>query len=126
MYNSRNDSNKKRTRIFVGGLSNDMDEEERKSYLTDLFSDFDVQENHIQIISERETGVLRAFCFVDIDPSEVDRLLESGLDEKSGLTINKAREREDKPGFKSNNGGGFRGGNGGGFRGGNNNYRKSY
>ena len=95
-------------RIYVGNLSYDTTQED----LRELFAQHgEVSDLHVP--TDRETGRPRGFAFVEMPD---DGQAQAAIDALNGkdvggreLTVNKARERSDRP-----RGGGGRGGGGGG------------
>jgi len=93
-------------KLYVGNLPFKVSEEEIKQH----FSEFgEVQA--VKIITDRETGKSRGFCFVEMENADA---AIAGLNGKEfggrNLTVSEAREREQR-------GGGSGGGRqGGGFR----------
>lgn len=93
-------------KLYVGNLPFSTHEEEVRN----LFSAYgDVQS--VSLITDRETGRLRGFGFVEMDPDGANAAIEA-LDGKEfqgrSLRINEAQEKPRRPG----------GGGGGGDRGG--------
>ncbi len=93
--------------IYVGNLSFGTTEQELK----DLFGQFGTVES-ASIIMDKATGKSRGFGFVVMSN---DAASQKAIDDLNGkehggrkLTVNQAKEREDKP-----RGGGFGGGRGG-------------
>lgn len=106
-------------KIYVGNMSFNTTEDT----LHATFSEHgDVQE--VAIVNDRETGRPRGFAFVTMSDdgqarAAIEALNGQELDGRT-LTVNEARPREDRGGFRGGRGGGGggRGGYGGG-RGGN-------
>jgi RNA recognition motif-containing protein len=103
-------------KLYVGNLSFSSTEEEIKT----LFGQFgDV--TSVTIIKDRDTGRSRGFGFVEMENADAAIAQLNGK-EVGGrtLTVNEAREREDRGGRSGGgrSGGGNRGGFGGGDRGG--------
>ena len=99
-------------RIYVGNLPFRATEEQIRS----LFGQYGTVEN-VAMITDRETGKFRGFCFVEMGDEEADaaiRALNNTQMDGRALRINEAMPRENQRG-----GGGYRGGGGGGggFRG---------
>lgn len=96
-------------KVYVGNLSFNATEEQVRS----LFAEFGTVES-VAMITDRESGRFRGFCFVEMPAAEADAAIQA-LDgrevEGRNLKVNEARPREERPG-----GGGRRGG--GGYRGG--------
>ena len=103
------------TKVFVGGLSWDANDDDIK----ELFGECGTVTDGV-ILQDRETGKSRGFGFVTMaSDEEAQAAIEKYHDfEFMGrkLTVNEARPREDRGG----GGGGYRGGGGGGggYRGG--------
>jgi len=100
--------------IYVGNLPFSATEEE----VAEFFAEFGPVER-VKIITDRETGRPRGFCFVTLgDASKVDAAVE-GLNEQEfggrNLKVKKAEPREPRPGGPGG-GGDRRGGPGGGDR----------
>lgn len=93
-------------RIYVGNLPFQTTEQD----ITDLFSQAGTVES-VNLITDRETGRSKGFCFVEMSASEADEAINRfNGQEFNGrtLTVNEARPREER------GGGGGRGGYGGG------------
>ena len=108
------------TKMYVGNLSFDATELD----IRELFGQFgDVTE--VAIITDRESGRPRGFCFVSMGSREGMEAAVKELDGKSWmgrpLAVNEARPREERPAY-SGGGGGGRGGYGGGGGGGRGGY----
>ena len=89
-------------RIYVGNLPYSATEEEVRA----LFSQHG-EIISVAMITDRETGRLRGFCFVEMEDDAAEAAIEALNDQEMGgrtLRVNEARPRED------------RGGQGGGFR----------
>lgn len=97
--------------MYVGNLSFSATEDQ----VRDLFEPYGEVES-VAMITDRDTGRFRGFCFVEMAPADADKAISS-LDgqEVMGRTlrVNEARPREDRGGRR---GGGNRG-RGGGNRG---------
>jgi RNA recognition motif-containing protein len=95
-------------KLYVGNLSFNSTEEEIKT----MFGQFG-EVTSVTIIKDRDTGRSRGFGFVEMENADAAIAQLNGK-EFGGrtLTVNEAREREDRKG-----GGGGRGGFGGGDRG---------
>jgi len=92
-------------KLYVGNLPFNTSEDQVK----ELFSQVgEVQE--VKIITDRETGRSRGFCFVEMENADeaISNLNGKELDGRK-ITVSEAREREQRGG-----GGGFHGG--GGFK----------
>ena len=98
-------------KLYVGNLSFNSTEEEIKT----TFGQFG-EVTSVTIIKDRDTGRSRGFGFVEMENADA---AIAGLNGKDfggrTLTVNEAREREDR---KRGGGGGGRGGFDGGDRGG--------
>jgi len=99
--------------IYVGNLSYQVTQED----LTSVFAEYG-SVKRVQLPTDRETGRLRGFGFIEMETEAEETAAIEALDgaEWMGrdLKVNKARPREER-----SNGGGNRGGGGGGW--GNNN-----
>ncbi|UKO99331.1 RNA recognition motif domain-containing protein [Nostoc sp. UHCC 0870] len=98
--------------IYVGNLSYDVTQDS----LTAVFAEYGTVKR-VQIPTDRETGRLRGFAFVEMDSEAEETAAIDALDgaEWMGrdLKVNKARPKEDRGGsFGGNRGGG---GGGGGY-----------
>jgi RNA recognition motif-containing protein len=95
--------------IYVGNLSYEVTE----SALTDVFTEYGTVKR-VQLPTDRETGRLRGFGFVEMSSDAEEEAAITALDGSEwmgrDLKINKAKPREDR----GNSGGGGRGGYGGG------------
>ncbi|MGB8699423.1 MAG: RNA-binding protein [Thermosynechococcaceae cyanobacterium] len=96
--------------IYVGNLSYDVTQAD----LTDVFAEYGTVKR-VQLPTDRETGRMRGFAFVEMssDAEEEKAITELDGAEWMGrsLKVNKAKPREDNRG-----GGGKFGGGGGGRR----------
>jgi RNA recognition motif-containing protein len=93
-------------KVYVGNLSFQATEDE----VRDMFSEYGTVES-IAMISDRETGRFRGFCFVDMPDSDADAAIAALDGQEVGgrnLRVNEARPKDSPPG-----GGGPRGGPGG-------------
>jgi RNA recognition motif-containing protein len=94
--------------IYVGNLSYDVTQED----LSSIFAEYGTVKR-VQLPTDRETGRMRGFAFVEMDSETEETAAIEALDgaEWMGrdLKVNKAKPREDR-GFS---GGGNRGGGGG-------------
>ena len=102
-------------KLYVGNLSFDATEEQVRG----LFAEHGAVES-VAMITDRDSGRFRGFCFVEIDESGANAAIKA-LDGQSidgrELRVNEAKPREDR----SSGGGGYRSGGGGG----NNNRRNT-
>jgi RNA recognition motif-containing protein len=90
-------------RIYVGNLSYSATEEE----VRDLFSPHG-EIVSVAMITDRETGRFRGFCFVEMEDDAADAAVEALNDLEVGgraLRVNEARPREERGGGQ---GGGYR------------------
>jgi RNA recognition motif-containing protein len=102
--------------IYVGNLSYQVDEEA----VRDIFSEYGTVKR-VQLPTDRETGRMRGFGFVEMSSDDEENAAIEALDgaEWMGrdLKVNKARPREERPasggGWGNNRGGGGGGGGGG-------------
>lgn len=103
--------------IYVGNLPFTATEEE----VAELFAAFGAVEK-VKIVTDRETGRPRGFCFVTLaDTSRVKEAADAVDGQELGgrpLRVNPAEPREKKPGGFGGGGGGPRGGGYGDRRGG--------
>jgi RNA recognition motif-containing protein len=101
--------------IYVGNLSYDVSEAD----LSSVFAEYGAVKR-VHLPTDRDTGRVRGFAFVEMDSATQEDAAISTLDgaEWMGRTlkVNKAKERESKGGGGFDRGG--RGGGGGGGRGG--------
>jgi len=97
--------NKLAKKIYVGNLSFDATEEQ----VNELFSQYGKVDS-IAMITDRDSGNFRGFCFVEMEESAanaaIKALNDSELDGRT-LRVNEARPREERSG----GGGGSRQGN---------------
>jgi RNA recognition motif-containing protein len=95
--------------IYIGNLSYDVTEED----LNAVFAEYGTVKR-IQLPTDRETGRMRGFGFVEMDSEAEEQAAIDALDgaEWMGrdLRVNKARPRENRDSF-SRGGGGRRNGN---------------
>lgn len=106
--------------IYVGNLSYQVTQED----LSAVFAEYGTVKR-VQLPTDRETGRLRGFAFVEMENDAEETAAIEALDgaEWMGrdMKVNKAKPREER------GGGGYRGGGGGGDRrGGNNNFSRRY
>jgi RNA recognition motif-containing protein len=102
--------------IYVGNLSYDVTQAD----LTDVFAEYGTVKR-VQLPTDRETGRMRGFAFVEMssDAEEDKAITELDGAEWMGrnLKVNKAKPREDNRGGGGGRpGGNFGGGGGGGGR----------
>lgn len=100
--------------IYVGNLSYQVTEED----VTEVFSEYG-KVTRVQLPTDRETGRMRGFGFVEMSSDEEEQAAIDALDgaEWMGrdLKVNKAKPREERPASGNwGGGGGNRGGGGGG------------
>ena len=102
-------------RLFVGNLPFSATEDA----LRDLFGPFG-EVGEIRIITDRDTGKIRVFAFVEMAQDEDATKAVDGLNGKDfggrALTVNEARPRPERTGGGGGFGGKRRGGGGGGHR----------
>ena len=92
-------------KIYVGNLSYQATEDE----VRDMFSEYGTVES-IAMITDRETGRFRGFCFVDMPDSDADAAIAALDGQEVGgrnLRVNEARPKDARSG-----GGGSRGNSG--------------
>ena len=103
--------------IYVGNLSYDVTEND----LSGVFAEYGTVKR-VQIPTDRETGKVRGFAFVEMGTDAEETAAIEALDGAEwmgrNLKVNKAKPKEDRGSF----GGGGRGGYGGGGGGGRNRY----
>jgi RNA recognition motif-containing protein len=103
--------------IYVGNLSYDVTEND----LNGVFAEYGTVKR-VQIPTDRETGKVRGFAFVEMGTDAEETAAIEALDGAEwmgrNLKVNKAKPKEDRGSF----GGGGRGGYGGGGGGGRNRY----
>ena len=83
-------------RIYVGNLPYSATEEE----VRDLFSQHG-EIISVAMITDRETGRFRGFCFVEMEDDAADAAIEALNDQEMGgrsLRVNEARPREERGG----------------------------
>jgi RNA recognition motif-containing protein len=101
--------------IYVGNLSYDVTQAD----LTDVFAEYGTVKR-VQLPTDRETGRMRGFAFVEMssDAEEDKAITELDGAEWMGrnLKVNKAKPREDNRGGGGGRPGGNFGGGGGGRR----------
>ncbi|MGB5768830.1 MAG: RNA-binding protein [Crocosphaera sp.] len=93
--------------IYVGNLSYDVTKED----LSEVFTEYG-EVKRVHIPTDRETGKMRGFAFVEMNSDEQEDQAISTLDgaEWMGRTlkVNKAKEREQRGGSFNGGGGGRR------------------
>jgi RNA recognition motif-containing protein len=113
--------------IHITGIDGNMSKEERVSFLQEMFEGlYEISEDKIQLIVNRDFGGFKQFMFAKIDTQENADKIIAALNETEfqghQIVVNIAQPREDRPrtgGFGGGNrGGNSRGGFGGGSRGG--------
>jgi len=96
--------------IYVGNLSYDVTQND----LSGVFAEYGTVKR-VQLPTDRETGRMRGFAFVEMGSDAEEEAAIAALDGAEwmgrGLKVNKAKPKEDRGG-----GGGGRGGYGGGGR----------
>jgi RNA recognition motif-containing protein len=107
--------------IYVGNLSYEVTQDA----LSTVFAEYGTVKR-VQLPTDRETGRLRGFGFVEMGTDAEEQAAIDALDgaEWMGrdLKVNKAKPKEDRGPSGGNRGGGYGGGGGGGNRGGGNRY----
>lgn len=97
--------------IYVGNLSYEVGQDDLKQ----VFAEYGVVKS-VQLPTDRETGRLRGFAFVEMATEAEEAAAIEALDSAEwmgrNLKVNKAKPREDRGSFGG--GGGRRGSNGGG------------
>ena len=105
--------------IYVGNLSYEVTQDG----LSEIFKEYGTVKR-VQLPTDRETGKVRGFGFVEMESEADEAKAIEALDgaEWMGrdLKVNKAKPREERSSF-GGGGGGNRGGGGGNFGGGNRN-----
>ena len=94
-------------KLYVGNLRYDVNNSE----LEQMFTPFGTVQS-ASIITDRETGRSKGFGFVEMGSDQEAQAAINDLHGKDiggrSLTVNEARPREDRGGFKSGGGGGGR------------------
>ena len=107
--------------IYVGNLSYEVTQDG----LSEIFKEYGTVKR-VQLPTDRETGKVRGFGFVEMESEAEEAKAIEALDgaEWMGrdLKVNKAKPKEDRGPSGGNRGGGYGGGGGGGNRGGGNRY----
>jgi RNA recognition motif-containing protein len=102
--------------IYIGNLSYQVTEED----LTSVFAEYG-SVKRVQLPTDRETGRMRGFGFVEMNSDAEEQAAIDALDGAEwmgrALKVNKAKPREDRGSF---------GGGGGGRRGGGGNFSRNY
>jgi RNA recognition motif-containing protein len=102
-------------KLYVGNLSYNVNNSE----LEQMFTPFGTVQS-ASIITDRETGRSKGFGFVEMGSDQEAQAAINDLHGKDvggrSLTVNEARPREERGGFKSGGGGGRREGGFGGDR----------
>ena len=90
------------SKLYVGNLPFDATEEQ----VSEFFSQVG-EVNSVKIITNRETGKSRGFCFVEMEnDDEADQAIEKLNDtelEGRKIVVNVARPREERPRFDNRN-----------------------
>ncbi|MGF2039992.1 MAG: RNA recognition motif domain-containing protein [Nostoc sp. CmiVER01] len=102
--------------IYVGNLSYEVTQDA----LSAVFAEYGAVKR-VQLPTDRETGRLRGFAFVEMSSEDEETKAIEALDGAEwlgrDLKVNKAKPREDRGGsFGGNRGGGYNRGGGGGNR----------
>ncbi|MBD2186412.1 RNA-binding protein [Planktothrix sp. FACHB-1355] len=96
--------------IYVGNLSYEVTQED----ISEVFAEYGTVKR-VQLPTDRETGRVRGFAFVEMEAESQEAAAIDALDGAEwmgrNLKVNKAKPREDRGGGR---GGDRRGGNGGG------------
>jgi len=102
------------SKLYVGNLPFNCTEDQIREFFSQAG---DV--SSVKIITDRETGKSRGFCFVEMEDAT------NAINDLNGkdfggrnITVSEAREREQRSGGGGGGGGGYRGGGGGGGGGG--------
>ncbi|NLD93253.1 MAG: RNA-binding protein [Fibrobacter sp.] len=97
------------SKLYVGNLPFDCTEDQIREFFSQAG-----EVSSVKIITDRETGKSRGFCFVEMEDAS------NAINDLNGkdfggrkITVSEAREREQRSG---GGGGGYRGGSGGGFK----------
>jgi RNA recognition motif-containing protein len=99
------------SKLYVGNLPFNATEEEVK----ELFSTIG-EVTSVKIITDRDTGRSRGFCFVEMQNADTAVTELNGKDLNGRkITVSEAREREQRGGGGGGYRGGHEGGGGGGF-----------
>jgi len=96
--------------IYVGNLSYEVNQED----LNEVFAEYGTVKR-VHIPTDRETGRVRGFAFVEMSSESDEEKAIEALDGAEWmdrqLKVNKAKPREDRRGSFGGGGGGGRGGN---------------
>jgi RNA recognition motif-containing protein len=96
--------------IYIGNLSYQVTEED----LTSVFAEYG-SVKRVQLPTDRETGRMRGFGFVEMNSDAEEQAAIDALDGAEwmgrALKVNKAKPREDRGSFGGGGGGRGRGGN---------------
>jgi RNA recognition motif-containing protein len=104
------------TRVYIGNLSFNTTEDALRALCTEGGRNL----SSINIVTDRETGQSRGFAFAEFatekDAQDAIAAMNSMQLDGRALTVNEAREREQRGGGGGGGGGGGRGGSRGGHR----------
>lgn len=98
------------TKLFVhlSGAVDTLGEKQRTNLLTQLFGEYSPI-HHISMPTDKETGQLRNFCFVEVDEGAAESIIqafdESVTPEGVELSVRVALPKNDVKPFRSNSGG---------------------
>jgi RNA recognition motif-containing protein len=93
-------------KLYVGNIPWTMTEDQVKAYFSTIG-----EVKSVNIITDRETGKSRGFCFVEMENADEAITQLNGKDyEGRPLKINEAKEREPRSGGSGGGGGGKGGG----------------
>jgi RNA recognition motif-containing protein len=104
-----------KTKLFVHGLRTDMGENQRYSFILELFGKYgEVSKEDITLIKDHERGGFKNFCFVEMDAEAAEKVMadlnDATTEDGVTLSISVARPRESNGGgsggYRQNNGGG--------------------
>ncbi|MEA5581206.1 RNA-binding protein [Nodularia harveyana UHCC-0300] len=99
--------------IYVGNLSYEVTEAD----INGVFAEYGTVKR-VQVPTDRETGRMRGFAFVEMETEAEETAAIEALDGAEwmgrGLKVNKAKPKEDRGSFGGGNRGGGYGGGGGG------------
>ena len=119
-----------KTRLFFAPLPRGYNEEQIKAFLLELFTPYEaVTEESFILITDRETGRLKPFCFVELEAEASEKAMaeidQAETEEGVLLTLNvaqakpamnKGARRPSTGGFAPRPAGDRKPSNGGGFR----------